>query len=318
MSAPTESDDRGGVGRPKALKFAKLMFWIAGAVGVIAIVLLYLRASNTRVVAPKEHSVSFAEQAEYFDSNGVQIRYVMRGHGEPVILLHGFVFSSKSNWIDGGVFAALSQDYCVIAMDLRGHGGSGKPHDAESYGLEMVNDVLRLMDHLKIERAHVIGYSLGGILALKLIEVAPERLRSLVLGGAGWVRDDQQWKNLAEMLEKIRPGESISSHFWPDQRQRPPQEIQQIVDNNDAAALAAVSRGMLNVAVAEEALRSNLVPILGIFGAADSHQSEGAAMNGVARGFTMQVVPGLDHNSLAGSEEFRLAARKFIADAVVR
>jgi pimeloyl-ACP methyl ester carboxylesterase len=263
--------------------------------------------------------VSFADQAGYFDSGGVKIRYVMRGQGEPVILLHGFIFSAKSNWIDGGVFEALSQDYRVVALDLRGHGESGKPHDAGSYGLEMINDVLRLMDHLKIERAHLIGYSLGGILALKLIEVAPERLLSIVLGGAGWVREgDHRWTALAEMLEKIKPGESISSHFWPKESERPPREVQQIVDNNDPVALAALSRGMPDVTVTEDVLRSNRVPILGLFGEHDPQQAEGASMKGVASNFTMQVVPGLDHNTLAGSEEFRSAIRKFISKRKVR
>lgn len=258
--------------------------------------------------------MSFADQAGYFDSGRAKIRYFMRGQGEPVILLHGFIFSAKSNWIDGGVFEALSQDYRVVALDLRGHGKSGKPHDAGSYGLEMINDVVRLMDHLKIERAHLIGYSLGGILALKLIEVAPERLLSLVLGGAGWVREgDQRWTALAEMLEKINPGESISSHFWPKESERPPREVQQIVDNNDPVALAALSRGMPDVTVSEDVLRSNRVPILGLFGEHDQQQAEGASMKGVARSFTMQVIPGLDHNTLAGSDEFSGAIRKFIS-----
>jgi pimeloyl-ACP methyl ester carboxylesterase len=263
-----------------------------------------------------EHNMSLTGLAAYFDSAGVKIRYLMRGEGEPVILLHGFIMNMASNWIDGGVFEALSDEYRVVAFDLRGHGGSGKPHDAERYGLEMINDVLRLIDDLELERVHVVGYSLGGILALKLIDLAPERLFSLVLGGAGWVRDDQQWKRLAEMLENIKPGESISSHFWPPGSPSPPREIQQIVDNNDSLALAAVSRGMVNVNVAEDALRTNRVPILGVFGEHDPHQAEGTAMKGIARNFTMQLVPGLDHDTLAGSEAFRAAIRKFIAKVV--
>src|SRR5712692_7155638 len=113
MSSPTE-----GNMRSEPMKFVKLMFWIAGALGLISFVLLYLRGSNTRPLIPKEQMVSFADQAGYFDSGGVKIRYVMRGQGEPVILLHGFIFSAKSNWIDGGVFEALSQDYRVVALDL--------------------------------------------------------------------------------------------------------------------------------------------------------------------------------------------------------
>jgi pimeloyl-ACP methyl ester carboxylesterase len=262
--------------------------------------------------------MSFADHAGYFDSDGVKIQYVMQGEGEPVILMHGFVFSMGPNWIDSGVIEALSQDYRVVALDLRGHGESGKPHDAGSYGLEMINDVLRLMDYLELGRVHLVGYSLGAVLALKLIEVAPERLLSLVLGGAGWVQDGdfvhQNWIKVAELLEKVKPGESISSHFWPNESERPSREIQQIVDNNDPVALAAVSRGMLNVTVTEDVLRSNRVPILGVFGEHDPAKPSGASMEGIARNFTMLLVPGLDHHTLPGSEEFRGAIRKFISN----
>jgi len=154
---------------------------------------------------------------------------------------------------------------------------------------------------------------------LKLIEAAPERLLSLVLAGAGWVRDgDQRWRALAEMLERVKPGESLSSHFWPNERERPPREVQQTVDSNDPVALAALSRGMPNVTVTEDVLRSNRVPILGVFGEHDPQQAEGASMKGVASNFAMQVIPGLDHNTLAGSEEFRGAIRKFISKRKVR
>ena len=154
---------------------------------------------------------------------------------------------------------------------------------------------------------------------MKLVAVAPERVLSLVLGGAGWVREgDQRWTALAEMLEKIKPGESMSSHFWPKESERPPREVQQIVDNNDPVALAAVSRGMPDVTVSAGVLRSNRVPILGLFGEHDPQQAEGASMKGVARNFTMEVIPGLDHNTLAGSEEFKGAIRKFISKRRVR
>jgi len=166
--------------------------------------------------------VPFAEHAGYFNSGGVRIRYVMRGQGEPVIMLHGFIFSAKSNWIEGGVFEALSQDYRVVALDLRGHGESGKPHDAGSYGLKMINDVLRLMDHLKIERAHMIGYSLGGILALKLIEVAPERLLSLVLGGESTRRNagERQTRRIALISLLAERARTAAEGSSPDCRQQ--------------------------------------------------------------------------------------------------
>jgi pimeloyl-ACP methyl ester carboxylesterase len=100
----------------------------------------------------------------------VRIRFVEEGAGEPVVLLHGFAGSLTNAWRGTGVLADLSKDHRVVAMDLRGHGRSGKPHSADAYGDEMVQDVVRLMDHLKMPRAHVVGYSLGGAVAAKLAE----------------------------------------------------------------------------------------------------------------------------------------------------
>lgn len=257
-----------------------------------------------------------AEPASQFDSNGVPIRYVMQGEGEPVILLHGFILNLRSNWIAGGVLDALSRHNRVVAFDLRGHGESGKPHEPQSYGMEMVHDVVRLMDHLKMERAHVVGYSLGGILALKLIETAPKRLHSLVVGGADWIPDRdsayQKWAGLADLMRKVQPGESISSYFWPNGTEQPPREILEVIDNNDARALAAVSSGMLEVTVSASVLQSNRVPMLALFGEHDPIQSSGAAMKAVAKNFTMQVAPGLDHHTLPGSQEFQESIRQFI------
>jgi len=101
--------------------------------------------------------------AEYrfFDSDGVRIRYIEQGVGEPIILLHGHTTRIELSWISTGVFDALSANHRVIAMDFRGYGESGKPHDPSAYGTQMAEDVIRLLDHLSIDRAHIIGYSMG-------------------------------------------------------------------------------------------------------------------------------------------------------------
>src|ERR1700681_2836250 len=75
----------------------------------------------------------------FFDSNGVRIRYKITGQGEPVVLVHGWA-ASADMW--NPVVANLSRNYEVIALDCRGHGQSGKPHDPNQYGVEMVNDVV--------------------------------------------------------------------------------------------------------------------------------------------------------------------------------
>ena len=108
-----------------------------------------------------------------FDSDGVPIHYLVTGRaeGEPVVLIHGFAGNIETG---GQVIAVLQKDYKVIALDCRGHGGSGKPHDPAKYGVEMANDVARLLDHLKIDKAHVVGYSMGSGIALNFAVHHPE------------------------------------------------------------------------------------------------------------------------------------------------
>lgn len=119
-------------------------------------------------------------QELYFDSRGVRIHYVVDGAGEPVVLLHG-LGGGIETWTATGILQGLAKDHRVIALDLRGHGRSGKPHDPTSYGREMGLDVIRLLDHLRIQKAHVVGYSLGGMLLSQLLTLYPERIATATL-----------------------------------------------------------------------------------------------------------------------------------------
>lgn len=109
-----------------------------------------------------------------------QLVYAERaGHGEPVLLLHGFGASSYA-W--RGVLPRLASTYRVVAPDLNGFGYTQRPEGFKSYtGFGQVAMLLSLMDELGIERAHVVGHSYGGALALTLAHQHPERVRSLVL-----------------------------------------------------------------------------------------------------------------------------------------
>lgn len=130
-----------------------------------------------------------------FDSNGVAIAYLdepaadpsMALASDPVILVHGFASNVTFNWIDPGWVRHLTRaGYRVIAIDNRGHGQSEKLHDLKDYGAPlMADDVLHLMDHLELERAHVMGYSMGARISAFLGLRAPDRARSLIFGGLG-------------------------------------------------------------------------------------------------------------------------------------
>src|SRR5689334_11392989 len=95
-----------------------------------------------------------------FDSAGVPIRFIEEGQGEPVVMIHGYTSSTERQFVETGVFGALAARYRTIALDARGHGQSGKPHDRAQYGAEMGRDITRLMDHLGLQRAHILGYSM--------------------------------------------------------------------------------------------------------------------------------------------------------------
>lgn len=101
-----------------------------------------------------------AEEAT-FNSAGTTIRYLADGAGEPVILIHGYTSDTEKQFVRTGIFDALAKTYRVYGMDARGHGKSGKPHDPAAYGAEMGLDIVRLMDHLGLKTAHVVGYSMG-------------------------------------------------------------------------------------------------------------------------------------------------------------
>ncbi len=133
--------------------------------------------------------------AESFDSNGVKLHYIAEGQGTPVVLIHGFHSSIKMNWQAPGIISSLSKNYQVIAIDMPGHGESDKPTVEAAYGTAMVEDVINLLDHLKIKRAHIIGYSMGGMIAMKLIVLHQDRVLSGVIGGMGWLREGSVLQN---------------------------------------------------------------------------------------------------------------------------
>lgn len=123
-----------------------------------------------------------------YDINGIRIRCIVVGQGEPVLLIHGLHASATLNWNLNGVIAELAKDHRVIAPDLPGHGRSDKPEQETAYGVQVVKDMVELLDQLKVERAHLVGYSLGGMIAIKLMADNPRRTRSGLIGGMGWFR----------------------------------------------------------------------------------------------------------------------------------
>lgn len=258
-----------------------------------------------------------------FESNGIRIRYIEAGSGTPVVLVHGYSRFLESNWINPGVVAALSKDHRVIAYDLPGHGRSGKPYEPSAYR-DMANDPIRLMDHLGIQRAHLIGYSMGGGIVARLAVTHPERLITAILGGHSgyrdWEADDEKsYEDSARELETDVPFRSLASVAVAGVK---PTEEQirsvsaALAAENDVKALAAVRRGgfrgLYNMREEIAAIR---VPLLMIYGSLDSVGS-GKTMQSILPSAKLVVIEGATHGgerAAVRAPEFLAAVREFIA-----
>ncbi len=121
----------------------------------------------------------------HFDSDGVSIAYDVEGEGDPVLLIHGFASSGRVNWNATGWVKFLADNgRQVITIDNRGHGESEKLYDSALYSAPiMAEDSRRLLDHLEIAEADVMGYSMGARLTALLAIAHPDRVRRAVLGG---------------------------------------------------------------------------------------------------------------------------------------
>jgi pimeloyl-ACP methyl ester carboxylesterase len=257
-----------------------------------------------------------------FDSNGVKIHYVVQGQGEPVLLIPGFAVDIQMQWVLPGVIRALAKDYQVIALDNRGHGASGKPHDPKKYGLEMVEDAVRLLDHLKIKKAHVVGYSMGGAIALKLATVHPDRLLSVTLGGMGLLEPSKEpvLRALAASLEKGQGLGPLLVWLTPPGTEKPSeQQVKPISDfllaRNDAQALAAVVRGSLDqgLEIPPEQLKALRVPMLAVIGSADPFKKEVDELKKRVPRLEVVVVENGDHMSTVFNPLFLKALKGFLA-----
>ena len=122
-----------------------------------------------------------------YHNGAVEIAYLDEGEGDPIILVHGFASNMNVNWVYPAWVSDLRKDgRRVIALDNRGHGDSSKLYDAEEYHIgTMAGDVRALMDHLNVDKADIMGYSLGARMTAYLAQSQTPRVRSAIFGGLG-------------------------------------------------------------------------------------------------------------------------------------
>ena len=193
-------------------------------------------------------------------SDGVAIAYTVLGAGAPVVLLHGFTETAAS-WQEAGyVERLLAAGRRLVLIDCRGHGGSGKPHDAAAYsGDSCARDVVAVLDALGIGAADLIGYSMGGMIALTTALRFPERVRCLVVIAAHPFAQDMAPYRLAVadgMAHWLAMIEGQGVRLSEDTRRR-------MLANDIRALQACVWRDRSDRSAALAALKAPLLAIAG-------------------------------------------------------
>ena len=277
------------VSRREALRYA-----VVASVGLVAIPLTGCGESEEKAKATSTPVATAGPPSGSFDSDGVKIHYETFGEGYPIILVHGFTANLKVNWLGPNWVDALQPIRRVVALDCRGHGQSDKPHDPEAYGLEnMAGDVLRLMDHLGIEKADLFGYSMGSAISCHLLIYHGERFSSAVLTGSGDrfffesaganVPDGMAAAMLAEDPSQIT--DPIGKTF---------RALADGIPGNDRQALAACSQH-----VREPIDRADFahvgVPVLIVNGANDDVMGTADELVAAIPGAEQVVIPDADH-----------------------
>lgn len=248
-----------------------------------------------------------------FSSDGVTLAYLDTGaprpDAEPVLLIHGFASNSIVNWVDTGWVADLAGwGYRVVAFDNRGHGRSEKLYRLEDYGAPlMAEDARRLLDHLGIPRAHVIGYSMGARIAAFLALAHQARVQSLVFGGLGinMVRGMAGTGPIAHALE-APSADDVKSQAAKTFRVFAEQT------KSDLKALAACIRSA-RAPITAEAVARLACPVLVAVGEHDVVGGAAAGLAALIPGAEALTIPGREHMKAVGDRTFKGAVRDFLA-----
>jgi pimeloyl-ACP methyl ester carboxylesterase len=150
-------------------------------------------------LVPADVSAKPKPTTGYATVNGVKMYYEVHGKGEPVVLLHGAFMTITNNWT--GWIGELSKTRKVIAVELQGHGRTADI-DRDITSENLADDVAALLKHLKIPRADLIGYSMGGAVAMQCAIRHPDKVRKVVVISS-MLRRDGMVKDAQDSIPKL-------------------------------------------------------------------------------------------------------------------
>jgi pimeloyl-ACP methyl ester carboxylesterase len=228
----------------------------------------------------------------YSKNGDINIYYEVEGEGPPLVMLHGLM-RSLEDIREAGYVDALKDDYQIILMDARGHGKSDKPHEPAMYIVEnIISDVIAVLDSLGIETTNFFGYSYGGGIGFELAKYTPERMKSLIIGGAGASHPppeiyEEQIKLFETGMEALVAAREQTGPISPGMKTR--------MLANDCEALVAICKAIISSPAIIDDLPGMNMPFLLFVGESDTAFPEVEETSKLLPDATFISLPGLDH-----------------------
>ena len=235
---------------------------------------------------------------QQFTADGVNLRYRDVGTGTPVILIHGYAAILEGTF---AVARTLPDTYRKVAFDVRGFGRSSKFADPARFGQAMVDDVVRLMDHLKIDRAHLIGHSMGALIAANVAARYPARVMTATLVAGPFYADHATFtKETGRWVSDLESGVGLTNFVqWLFPVTNPEMAAVMsagMIKANDLPSLVATLRSLPALAIPGLPKGGNT--ILLVAGTADPLFPLSTAFAKLSPGSRIVEVAGADHVSV--------------------
>ena len=225
----------------------------------------------------------------YATNHGVRIHYKIEGEGPALVLQHGYT-QSLERWYQCGYVDALKSHHQLILIDARGHGASDKPHDRAAYVWPVgVMDVLAVLDALDVNQTAFWGYSMAGGIGFGLAKYAPDRIRSLVIGGSSAKASD--FGTALGHVDGNDPEEFVAA-FEERMNARLTPERRKMLLTSDTRALAAAAQDRPSL---EDALPNMTMPCLIYVGEADGSFPKAQETAEKMPNAAFVSLPGLNH-----------------------
>ena len=292
---------------PRLTTFPTLSLAIAiiGGIGSIGCVGSATAESATAQSVDAAPTSLLSAPDRFFGRADVTIRYRELGAGEPVLLVHGYS-DRVEMW--AGPADSLARTHRVIVPDVRGFGKSTRFSESERYGASMADDLVALLDHLRLRRVHVIGYSMGGLLAARLAAAEPARVASATLVAGAFFEDSTDAaRNISPFVDSLVAGRGLVPFMrWivPTLDEATARSITaEVMTYNETPALIAALRSLQSLEVPWREVARSSIPMVAVVGLDDPMLARSRRIVDRWPGSRLLEVPGADHITITNTPE---------------